>query len=194
MLVGTRHSELDLLNCNRCGCGCVGTCSITVNVDTTDSSDAVLLETSCLHALPRCNTSGGWSPASCKGDADCAHINGKPIACGGVAPSCVAGTCFSHNYKADVCVRNVSAGPGTAKIELLSSAGYKLRGYDAASAVAISGVSGVAVPVKWAADHSDNSSSMRTLPKADEVMFRVHLTAGAKLYAINLVGCDAENR
>ena len=74
----------------------------------------------------------------------------------------------------------------TVRIELLSSAGYKLRGYDAASAVPLSGVSGVALPAAWA--------GTAALPTDGEVMVRAHLTAGAKLYAINLHGCDDRRR
>lgn len=86
--------------------------------------------------------------------------------------------------------------PASIKIELLSNAGYKLRGYDTASAMTITGVSGVAVPVRWADARNGNSSAteaLQTLPRTGEVMLRAHLTAGAKLYAINLVSCDGDH-
>ena len=63
------------------------------------------------------------------------------------------------------------------RIELLSSSGYALRGYEAASALPIAGLSGVSLPVRW------NGSSAELPP---EVIIRAHLAAGAKLYAINL--------
>jgi hypothetical protein len=112
-----------------------------------------------------------------------------------VVPSCVLGKCFSHNYKADVCVRKSQNISATMKIELLSSAGYRLRGFDAEIAVPITGTSGVALPARWA--NSGNIAStpaVQELPKAGEVMLRAHITGGAKLYAINLVGCVGSSR
>ena len=160
----------------------LGACKITINADTTGKGSAAptQLETSCTRAEPRCNATGGWKPATCEQASDCTHMDGKPISCGGKAPICdLRGICFSPVYRADVCVRTVAAQPvvPAVRIELLSSGGYALRGYEAASAVPVAGVSGVSLPVRW------NGSSAELPP---EVIIRAHLTAGAKLYAINL--------
>jgi hypothetical protein len=56
-------------------------------------------------------------------------------------------------------VKNVSA---SLRIELLSSAGYRLRGYDAASAVPITAVSGVALPAKWSTANTANTAAAST--------------------------------
>ena len=107
-----------------------------------------------------------------------------------MTPSCVLGKCYSHNYKADVCVRKSQNISATIKIELLSSAGYKLRGFDAETSVPISGTTGVALPVSWRnPDNIASTAAVWQLPKVSEVMLRAHLVGGAKLYAVNLVGC-----
>ena len=119
------------------------------------------------------------------------HINGKPIACGGIPPVCtLSGVCHSLNYRADLCTKEVATPPlpAAVRIELLSASGYRLRGYEAASAVALTGVSGVALPARWG-NSSGAVSSKLPPPGRGGVMIRVHLAAGAKLYAVNLQAC-----
>lgn len=67
-----------------------------------------VLKTSCLKAVPICKPP--WVAHPCSTDADCHDVSGKPITCGGKPPVCRNRTCYSLNYKADLCT-SASAAP-----------------------------------------------------------------------------------
>jgi hypothetical protein len=58
-------------------------------------------KTSCLKAVPICKPP--WVPHPCSTDADCHDVSGKRVTCGGQPPVCRNRTCYSPNYKAQLC-------------------------------------------------------------------------------------------
>eukprot|EP00947_MAST-08B_sp_MAST-8B-sp1_P000125 g125.t1 len=77
-------------------------------------------------------------------------------------------------------------GGGTVTIEILDARGYRMRGFSQATATVIpADVNDVAAPVTW-----KGGATVDKLPKAaDGYSLRIHVTGGAKVYAVSLVGC-----